>query len=717
MSSRRRCTIGALRKGFFFLFLLSISCYYFVWETSLVSQGKPIETYALKKNKVQQNLRVESKQFFLGRVIGNALPPRHDPNRTLDNIRFILENEFNDDPTVQKHWVLNRILDSNVETQLIKLLVQFNASYSRIPFVVDEYAKQHFALFDEDDGKDHLHLNEKLDLWNTKLLVSSIYDTKNLYAMSINHARNNMIDLGITSGAQWILPWDQNCYLTKAAWNKIKADLTTNTDSKYFVTWMDRLRVENQVVLDQNYVPDAWEEPQIIFHKSALARFDEGLRYGRRDKAALLVRLKVPGVWFEWGWSQWEMKRTHQVPVPDCPKPPPSTGFVIRLFSGSAMFEAQANGFHREIARADAVSNMLQSLEAQAMIQTYHYKPSHPILYNMTMFAIMPESLKQLIIVNAERAMLRSKTIRESITDLDVYKHRRWKPEQIEEDMKLQFNRMVYDTTALLFGYIVSNDEAFATKALMLLHGWFIQESTKMQPNPGLSMSADSALLVTHTIPLLIDSIRLFEEYDPERFNIGFAIHISNWMKQFLSALLEFKPRYYFKSQVYHIAMSYEIQVASIASYINDPALYRYHSDTVQSRLLEVPFTVDALRDWTEMSTLATSAGIDIWSFTAPEKPNISLLCKAYAQIILCCNGATAGNAACSKVDDVQVIYRHGWDLLAIALDKCPELNICSTIGTQAAKIIEKETLSSSIEEEERELSWLPYSKLFLTHI
>ena len=68
-------------------------------------------------------------------------------------------------------------------------------------------------------------------------------------------------------------------------------------------------------------------------------------RYGRRDKAALLVRLGVPGVWFEWGWSQWERARTYEKLAADCPSPPPSSGYVVRLFSGKAMYEGQANGY------------------------------------------------------------------------------------------------------------------------------------------------------------------------------------------------------------------------------------------------------------------------------------------------------------------------------------------------------------------------------------
>lgn len=31
--------------------------------------------------------------FIIVRIIGNDLPPRHSPNQTIDNLRFILEHE------------------------------------------------------------------------------------------------------------------------------------------------------------------------------------------------------------------------------------------------------------------------------------------------------------------------------------------------------------------------------------------------------------------------------------------------------------------------------------------------------------------------------------------------------------------------------------------------------------------------------------------------
>ncbi len=76
------------------------------------------------------------------------------------------------------------------------MYVEFQRSFSRIPFILEDYADAHLVLLDQDDGLDHLHSHETLDAWNINLLLSATYDSKNLYAMSINRARNAMIELG-----------------------------------------------------------------------------------------------------------------------------------------------------------------------------------------------------------------------------------------------------------------------------------------------------------------------------------------------------------------------------------------------------------------------------------------------------------------------------------------------------------------------------------------
>ncbi|KAH9124475.1 hypothetical protein AeMF1_004769 [Aphanomyces euteiches] len=704
-------TLTKLRALFCMAFILSVS---FTWHLSREQPTKARLRLAVMKkpnDAVFQRNRARRAQFrvsntlplssyvaatttgaagdtsdvFFARIIGNALPPRHDPNRTLTSLKFILEREFQD-PRVKKHWVLNRILDPHVEKQLMDLLNLYNASFSRIPFVIEEYAQAHLDLFDQDNGLDHIHSNATLDQWNTNLLLSSIYDAKNLYAMSINHARNAMIELGISKGAKWILPWDENCFLTLEAWRSISQDLDeANPAQKYFVVWMDRLKQENHVVFTPNYRPNAWEEPQIIFRRDAVDRFDEALRYGRRDKAALLIRHGVPGVWFDWGWSKWERSRTFEQPSEDVSHPIASTGYVVRLFSGKAMYEDQAYGFHREMARADAVAIMLNTLETRVMKETLHYDPKQLLIYNTTLVNQLPRhrdtKLGRLILYNAERA-LNSSTVNNALgAFLAAVKNDHHSGHKLRKKLKHRFDSMVYNVTALVLGWIMSKNDMFKQQALLLLHFWFVNENTAVIPIPGLETSMENNLAVTQSLPVLLDVLKLLEANSNELYTFGVLHHIKSWLQKFYDAIgrtFRGKLPWFRTPSDPATGLLYDLQMASLAAYLDHPEVFRYLSDTVQSRLL-TRHTSDVIpnsRIWLQMATIAKSAGIDIWAF------HDEVLCRRFVSYIPCCDGPSC------DASSLKTIYTNGWDMLPILRLHCPLIESSFMCSSQISSVV-----------------------------
>ena len=74
-----------------------------------------------------------NKDIYMVRIIGNCLPDINDPNQNYSNLKYILENE-EEYPNIKKVWVLNRIVDKNMEDKYIKLLKQNNKHYETIPF-------------------------------------------------------------------------------------------------------------------------------------------------------------------------------------------------------------------------------------------------------------------------------------------------------------------------------------------------------------------------------------------------------------------------------------------------------------------------------------------------------------------------------------------------------------------------------------------------------
>ena len=116
-----------------------------------------------------------------------------------------------------------------------------------------------------------------------------------------------MIEYGKRNNtAEYILPWDGNCFLTKNAWQAIQEGLRANQQHNYFFVPMDRLTEPNTILLSDSYKPNPVEEPQVIFSRKAKAIFNAGLAYGNRNKVELFSRLEKDRPKFELDWQGWE---------------------------------------------------------------------------------------------------------------------------------------------------------------------------------------------------------------------------------------------------------------------------------------------------------------------------------------------------------------------------------------------------------------------------
>ena len=80
-----------------------------------------------------------AQKLVIIRSIGNALPPRHNPNQTITNLKFILENEKRDDNLFLRHWVVNRLVDPSIEDRVLEMLNSAQESYTRLPFSLRAY--------------------------------------------------------------------------------------------------------------------------------------------------------------------------------------------------------------------------------------------------------------------------------------------------------------------------------------------------------------------------------------------------------------------------------------------------------------------------------------------------------------------------------------------------------------------------------------------------
>jgi hypothetical protein len=158
---------------------------------------------------------------------------------------------------------------------------------------------------------------------------------------------------------------------------------------KYAFTSMNRA-AQNAEVLEKVYVPHTIEEPQVIFHKTAQARYHPKLRYGRRNKVELLQRLKVTGPWDKWSpYMKWEEQNLGPFfeKIPDLQDmelygPVRKAGFVTRLSSGQSHLEVKGMIHERGKSRMSSMSKLLGQLDVLVAETLYGYRSGQLIFYH-----------------------------------------------------------------------------------------------------------------------------------------------------------------------------------------------------------------------------------------------------------------------------------------------------------------------------------------------
>ncbi|TCS36695.1 hypothetical protein [Reinekea marinisedimentorum] len=248
-------------------------------------------------------------KFLLARIIGNSLPPRHNSGQTVDNLRFLLENE----PTekcFKKVFIVNRIFNLSERNEVLELLREFDAEYVEIPFSLSEYKKVSIS-------EDELLVNRlaKPSAYSRSLAndieridqIESVAKNRKkiIYAMNNNGARNFVIRK-YRNDYNWVLPLDGNCYFQNSSLEVLKNELlNSDTLDKCFVLPMFRLgnNINPLTAVHSSLTPC---EPQLIFGSKTKFLFDEDRPYGRRPKVDLLMRLGVPGAWDNWEYPPWE---------------------------------------------------------------------------------------------------------------------------------------------------------------------------------------------------------------------------------------------------------------------------------------------------------------------------------------------------------------------------------------------------------------------------
>ena len=236
------------------------------------------------KLNISSNPKINAKMCIF-RILGNNLNSVHSDTQTYTNLKFTLENEAEFE-NCDKIWILNRIIDSDLQEKYKKLLDKYNKKYLIIPFEKDEYNKI--------KSNNNINLNELNNNKNDNNKIFRKLYSHSLYLININGARNYCLNYG-RQRYLYSFVLDGSCFFTKEQFNDLVNNI--NDDTEYLIIPLIRLdKNDNNVI-----IKDAKKyEPQIGFKNTSKLYFNEKLPYGLSNKTELLRVLKISGEWDNW---------------------------------------------------------------------------------------------------------------------------------------------------------------------------------------------------------------------------------------------------------------------------------------------------------------------------------------------------------------------------------------------------------------------------------
>ncbi len=599
-------------------------------------------------------------KFVIYRIIGNSLPPRHGPDDTYNNLQFALLNEPVL-PSCEKRWLLNRLVDPEVEATCIKFIRAHGQKYHSIPLDEAFYS----AVFLDASGmpkslNPFARESSKTDpAWH--LSKEWIFRHKSLAAINLNDARNRAIELG-RKDALWTLPLDGWCYFTAEAWDSFVESAARNEDAFYGIVPLVRLNSNTQLKTRADLL-EADEEPQIAFRRDAPDRFNQKMRYGNQNKSELLTRLGVPGPWGHWKLAYWDTTLKVEAIAP---KMFFLGGRVYRLASGAgdkvetssqSRFAARFEGVQRFVEQLDTA--LMQKFIAENRWQDYCvlYPGSKPFQQRQVQ-ALM--DLAEVTLEKPIRTVLDKTEMPLSGNRNDYFSLPRSHGsggKNIELDRySAEAAVITYDRTAwnecfaqasvLAAAGVLSQRKDFLGRAAEILAAWFINAETSMTPSARFAQwrsdwpaAANFAGLIDFrelwTLPYLSRTLLVNGALPEAQFEA-----INEWARNFLGNTAQteqgqraFKAENNIGTWTHLVVISlclFTGNFATAAAQLNSASLrLAAQCDVIGlqtaelSRTRPLHYSLFNLTAWTLLANLGRSVGFDLWNYRGVEGQSI----------------------------------------------------------------------------------------------
>ncbi|MFL6335822.1 MAG: alginate lyase family protein [Pyrinomonadaceae bacterium] len=205
-----------------------------------------------------------------------------------------------------------------------------------------------------------------------------------------------------------------------------------------------------------------------------------------------------------------------------------------------------------------------------------------------------------------------------------------------------EMDRMVEAVSALALAYYLKGDEAYAAKAAVLLRAWFLEPSTRMNPNleyaqfiPGVNTGRGIGLIETRGLTRVADAVGLLA--GAKVWSGQDQRGVEDWYDKFLHWMLESRNGRDEAKAVNNHGTYYDVQVASYALFLGKRELAKRVLEEARAKRVAVqiepdgrqPLELARTRAWgysvgnldglVTLAELGDRVGVDLWQYRTPD--------------------------------------------------------------------------------------------------
>ena len=213
-------------------------------------------------------------------------------------------------------------------------------------------------------------------------------------------------------------------------------------------------------------------------------------------------------------------------------------------------------------------------------------------------------------------------------------------PESRQDSDRQPFGRMSDAVETLSLAYFLSDDEAYARHAALLLRTWFLDSATRMNPNlkygqaiPGVTVGRGIGLIDTRSLAQVVDAVGLLRK-SPTWTRADDA-GMRAWANDFLTWMRTSPLGHDEENTKNNHGTWFDVQSASLALFAGDTAAARAAVSEARDRMARqilpdgrqpeelrrtrsLSYSVFNADAYTRLAELARFVGVDLWHYRSP---------------------------------------------------------------------------------------------------